>query len=195
MPIYNLRDIPAIAKKEKLDVAVVSCGGSGSNTLVEYLQKKGLTTRPRCWQKLICHCPEPVDLDIPIIYMYNTDFRDAFCSQRRRRSVCWKDNQIKLSNGNPGNLSDENLLKLMLKQFNSWTKVANKENVLFLTFQEFFTDVGRDKINKFLKKDYNDYPRWGDREKHMYDFDEDKELFNKFKEELEFVKNFHKSTN
>ena len=40
MPIYNLRDIPAIAKKEKLDVAVVSCGGSGSNTLVEYLQKK-----------------------------------------------------------------------------------------------------------------------------------------------------------
>ena len=40
MPIYKLDDLPNVAKREKLDVAVVSCGGSGSNTLVEYLQKK-----------------------------------------------------------------------------------------------------------------------------------------------------------
>jgi|TARA_Y200000002_G_scaffold372329_1_gene369997 hypothetical protein len=190
MPIYKLEDLPNVAKREKLEVAVVSFGGSGSNTLVEFLQKKGLKTRPRCWQKLLCHCPEPVDLDIPIIYMYNKDARDAFCSQRRRRTVCWKDNQIKLSNGNPGKLSDENLLSLMIKQFKSWTAVAKKDNVMFLTFQEFFTDSGRAKINKFLNKDYTDYPKWGDREKHVYNFDDDKELFDKFTDDLEFIKNF-----
>jgi hypothetical protein len=157
---------------------------------VEFLQAKGLNTRARCWQKLICHCPEPIDLDIPIIYMYNQDARDAFCSQRRRMSVCWKDNQRKLSNGNVPRFSDENLISLMMQQFKKWTTVAHKKNVMFLTFQEFFTDAGRDKINKFLKKDYTGYPNWGDREKHVYNFDDDKVLFDKFKDDFELVKNF-----
>ena len=78
----------------------------------------------------------------------------------------------------------------MIKQFKNWTTVAKKENVMFLTFQEFFTDAGRAKINKFLNKDYTDYPKWGDREKHVYNFDDDKELFDKFTNDLEFIRNF-----
>ena len=78
----------------------------------------------------------------------------------------------------------------MIKQFKSWTKVAKKDNVMFLTFQEFFTDAGRDKINKFLNKEYTGYPKWGDREKHVYDFDKDKELFSKFQDDLDYIKNF-----
>jgi len=190
MPIIKLHDLPNTIKREKLDVAVVSFGGSGSNTLVEFLQAKGLNTRARCWQKLVCHCPEPIDTDIPMIYMYNKDARDAFCSQRRRMSVCWKDNQKKLSNGNCSSFSDENLLRLMIKQFKAWTQPPRKENLLFLTFQEFFTDAGRDKINKFLNKNYTGWPNWGDREKHVYDFDKDKELFDTFKDDLEYIKHF-----
>lgn len=202
MPIYKLDDLEKAVKRENLQVAIVSFGGSGSNGLAEFYQSKGINTRARCWQNLLCHCPEPIKMDIPVIYVYNEDARDAFCSQRRRRrnlagpgskenwKGIWKDNQKKLSNGSVSNFSDETLLSLMIQQFKNWAKVADQENVLFITFQELFTDAGKDKLNSHIKRDFKDYPKWGDREKHVYKFDDDKELFGKFKDDLEFIKNF-----
>lgn len=71
--IQNLEDsneINNIIKSEGLEICVVSYGGCGCNELVDILEKNGYKCRTLIWDNLLCHCPEPINIDIPIIYIY-----------------------------------------------------------------------------------------------------------------------------
>lgn len=56
---------------------------------------------------------------------------------KNRGDGIWDVNQQKLTNNKDVELSDENLLKSMIEQFNSWTSVK-KNNVLILKSCELF---------------------------------------------------------
>ena len=139
-----------------LNLCVVSFGGSASNTLVNALHENGFNTKNKIWEKILCHCPEYVNLGIPIIYLY-TDPRSAFMSMKRRGSGIWDVNQKKLSNNNNVKLSDDNLLQLMIKQFDSWTG-TKRNDVLILHTNELFQPDIVDKLEKFLNKKVKGFP-------------------------------------
>jgi hypothetical protein len=69
MSIYNLENIPKAVKNEGLNIVVVCYGGCSSNTLIDTLEKSGYKCRSPVYADILCHCPEPVNLDIPIIYI------------------------------------------------------------------------------------------------------------------------------
>ena len=118
--ICNLENLQTIVKKEKMNVAVICYGGCCSNTLVDVLEKNGYTCRTEIYDKILCHCPIYVDINIPVIYLYDKPIK-AFMSMKKRGKWWWDMNQQKMSNNKYVNLSDEKLLQLMIKQFHSWT--------------------------------------------------------------------------
>jgi hypothetical protein len=54
-------------------------------------------------------------------------------------------------------LSDKNLLQLMIKQFNSWSN-NKKENILFIKTNELFEHEIVNKLESFLKKKITHFP-------------------------------------
>jgi hypothetical protein len=155
-PICDLKQINDIIKEEKMDICVISHGGCCSNQLVDILTENGYNIRTPIWDNILCHCPEYIDIDIPIIYIYGNPLY-SFLSVKKRGEGFWDINQKKLSNNENITLSDENLLKLMLKQINTWINI-NKPNVLILKSSEIFEESILDKLQTFLKKELHSFP-------------------------------------
>ena len=147
--IQDLKKINSIVHHEKLDICIISPGGSCSNQLVDILIKNNYNCRTEIWSKILCHCPEYIELNIPIIYIYDNPIK-SFLSMRRRGKGFWDVNQQKLSNNKNIKLSDENLLKLIINQINIWTN-TNCKNVLVLHSKELFENTIVDKLKIFLK--------------------------------------------
>ena len=147
--VQDLSNIKKIVNEEGLDVLVVSYGGSCSNTLVNTLQKNGYKCRSKMFDRILCHCPHYIELDIPIIYIYDNPI-SALLSMKRRGLGIWGTNQRKLSNNRDIKLEDENLLKLMIKQYNNW---KGHNDVLFVKTNELFEKNILIKLKKFLKND------------------------------------------
>ena len=150
--IMNLEEINNKIKEEKVDIAVVCFGGCSSNTLVSILEKNGYKVKSNIHGKILCHCPSPIKLDIPVIYLYR-DPREALLSMKRRGKGIWDLNQKKLSNNNKTKLSDGNLLKLMLDQFYKWT-VFKENKMIILKYEELFETSVVEKLQVFLNN-YN----------------------------------------
>lgn len=154
--ICDLTNINDIIKAEGLNLLVVSYGGSCSNSLVKKMEENGYTCKTQTWHDILCHCPKYVEVDIPIIYIYDNPIK-SFMSMKKRGTGYWDTNQRKLSNNKNVKLSNENLLKLMIKQFNSWTN-KKRENVLIVKSGELFKPAIVDKIQTFLNKEIQGFP-------------------------------------
>jgi hypothetical protein len=155
-PICDLKHVNDVIKEEKMDLCVISHGGCCSNQLVDILTDNGYNIRTPIWEKILCHCPEYIDIDIPIIYIYGNPLY-SFLSVKNRENNYWEANQQKLSNNEITKLSDENLLKLMIKQTNTWINIK-KANILILKSSEIFEDHIVDKLQSFLKRDLHSFP-------------------------------------
>ena len=154
--ICNLNNIKDIIKNEGLDLLVVSYGGSCSNRLVEVLKKNNYNCKTEVWKKILCHCPHYIDIDIPIIYIYDNPIK-SFISMKNRGRGYWDINQKKMSNNNNVILSHKNLLELMINQFNSWTNIK-RDNVLVIKSCELFENNIVNKLENFLKKKLENFP-------------------------------------
>lgn len=150
-----VQDLTEIEKlKEGLDVLVVSYGGSASNSLVNALMKNGYRCRSKMFDRILCHCPSYINLGIPMIYLYDNPIK-ALLSMKRRGKGIWKINQKKLSNNQNSKISDENLMELMIKQFNSWKGYSD---VLYIKTSELFDVKIKEKLEKYLGKNLNHFP-------------------------------------
>lgn len=154
--LNNINEINNIIKKTGLDVLVVSYGGSLSNTLVRLLEKNGYKCKNALWSKILCHCPSYININIPVIYIYDNPIK-AFLSQKKRGKGYWNVNQKKLNNNRNIKLSDENLLKSMINQFNSWTNIK-RDNVLVIKSVELFQHKTLNKFKKILGKNLSNFP-------------------------------------
>ena len=149
--IMDLSKINGRILEEKLDIAVISFGGCSSNTLCDILEKNGYKVRSNIYEKILCHCPSPIKINIPVIYVYR-DPREALLSMKRRGKGFWDVNQQKLSNSTNINYSDGNLLKLMIQQFNKWTNFKDNRMII-LKYEELFNESINDKLKLFLDND------------------------------------------
>jgi hypothetical protein len=152
--IANLSNINKVIKEEKLEICVISYGGSCSNELVNTLIQNNYICKTNIWNKILCHCPLYIPLDIPIIYIYSNPIK-AFLSMKRRSKDIY--NIKKLSNDKNKKISDEQFLQLMFRQFNSFIK-ANNENILIISSKELFENTIIDKLQKFLKREIKNFP-------------------------------------
>ena len=176
----------ACIDSNELDIMVVSYGGSGSNTLTNYLCSLKFKCKSPTWHKIFCHFPEPLEcFKIKCIYIYD-DPRIAFMSMKRRNKGYWDLNQRKLANNSEVKLSDENLLELMIKQFMSWTKNP-KKNIFIISKKDFFSE-NRKFLFDFLNISPEHYPSWN--KPHTYDFDKYKDLFKKYEKEIAYINNY-----
>lgn len=190
--ICKLENLPTIVKKENVNVAVISYGGCCSNTLVEVLEKNGYTCRTEIYDKILCHCPKYVDLNIPVIYLYENPIK-ALLSMKRRGKWWWDVNQQKMSNNQHVSLSNEKLLQLMIKQFHSWTN-QKRHNVLIVKSEELFKIPIANKLSFFLKKIIRGVPIQYIEPKTNLDIDsldsDIIELFEKYKDEIDTINDF-----
>ena len=150
--ICNLNYINNIIKSEGLNLLVISYGGCVSNTLADTLENNNYKIRTKTYHNILCHCPYYIQTHIPIIYIYDNPIK-SFISMKKRGKGIWDVNQQKMSNNMNTNLSDENLIKLMINQFNSWTNIR-RDNVLIIKSCELFENSIVDKLENFLKKNY-----------------------------------------
>lgn len=189
--ICNFKNIKDIVKKEGLNLLVVSYGGSISNTLVYEMEKNNYKCRTTTWTNILCHCPRYIDVDIPIIYIYDNPIK-AFMSMKNRGNGYWDVNQQKLSNNTNVPLSDENLMKLMINQFKRWTDVK-RSNVLIVKSSELFQHTIVSKLENFLKKKINYFPIQYNNPKTNINniFNEElNKLFEKYKLKIDKINNF-----
>lgn len=189
--ICDLSNVNDIIHKEGLNLLVVCYGGCGSNMLVTVLEQNNYICQTNIWKTILCHSPEYIQVDIPIIYIYDNPIKSLISMKNRRRG-CWDVNQRKLSNNMNIDLSDENLLKLMIKQFNTWTNIK-RDNVLIVKTCELFEECIVDKLECFLKKKINYFPIIYKRPKTDVNNITDKsllELFEKYKLEIDYINNF-----
>ena len=188
--VKDLENISKIIKKEGLQILVVSYGGSSSNTLVTTLEKEGYTCQTDIWNKLICHAPKYISCSIPIIYIYDNPIK-SFLSMKRRGKGFYDVNQRKLSNNNDCIMSDENLLKLMIKQFHEWTNIK-RDNVLIINTNELFKDEIVNKLNIFLNTKVQHFPiKYIKSKNSLYNIDTKvKKLFEKYKYQINKINNF-----
>jgi hypothetical protein len=154
--ICDLNTINSIIKEQGLDLCIISYGGSCTNALVKVLIENGYNCGPEIWSRIICHCPEYIEVDVPIIYIYDNIIK-SYLSIKRRGIYYSSFVQQRLSNNENIALSDENLLKLMMKQYEIWSKV-NKPNVMIIKSSELFESAILDKLQGFLKKDLKGFP-------------------------------------
>ena len=124
------------------------------------------------------------------IYIYR-DPRKAFLSQYRRKPHIWALNQKKMSNNYNVKLSNENLLKLILFNFMTWTSVK-KDNILLLKYEELFNEIGQNKIKNFLNNnELVNFPVYVKKNKTETLKNEDiQKLFEKYKKQIDYVNNF-----
>jgi hypothetical protein len=181
-------------KKNNIDVLVVCYGGCCSNTLVNALEKCNFKCNFELWDKILCHCPTYININKPIIYIYDNPIK-SFLSQKRRGLGIWDLNQRKLCNNVNVELSDENLLDLMIKQFNSWTNVK-RNNVLIIKSEELFKNEIQAKLQRFIGPQHKllHFPiKYIESAITSEDIEKFKstELYQKYKVEIEQINNFN----
>ena len=154
--ICDLDNIKNTIENERLNLLVVSYGGSMTNTLINHLEKNNYNIRSKTYNEILCHCPHYIEIDIPIIYIYDNPIK-SFLSMKNRGKGVWDVNQKKMSNNMKINLSDENLIQLMINQFNSWTNIK-RDNVLVVKSCELFENNIVNKLESFLKKQIYHFP-------------------------------------
>jgi hypothetical protein len=187
----DLNNVQTIIKEEGLNLLVVSYGGCVSNTLVNALEKNNYNCNTKVWRDILCHCPKYIEIDIPIIYIYDNPIK-SFISMKNRNHGYWDINQQKLSNNNNADLTDENLIKLMINQFNSWTNVK-RDNVLIIKSCELFEDSIINKLEGFLKKKLYNFPIVYNKPKTDITNNINIELlplFEKYKSDIDKINNF-----
>ena len=88
-------------------------------------------------------------------------------------------------------LSDENLIKLIINQFNSWTCIRRK-NVLILKSCELFENSITNKLESFLKRKIHHLPIPYIKSKTNIEKEYSKysDLFKKYEVELDKINNF-----
>jgi hypothetical protein len=188
--MYIFNNVNNIIKSEGLEILVISYGGCCSNTLVEYLKKNNYKCDTSLYSK-ICHCPQYIECDIPIIYIYDNPIK-SFLSMKNRGKGFWDTNQQKLSNDVNVVLSDEKLIKCMINQFNNWTNIK-RDNVCIIKSCELFENNIVDKLEKFLKKKIYHFPiLYKNPKTNIENIESIKliELFEKYKLEMDIINNF-----
>lgn len=178
--------------KEGLDLLVVSYGGSCSNILVDTLEKNNYKCKTNIWCHQLCHCPKFININIPIIYIYDNPIK-AFMSMRNRGHGFWDINQKKLCNNNSCPLSDEHLLTCMINQFNSF---INK-NVLIIKSSEIFQENIVNTLETFLNKKIYHFPILYKQPKTNINEIHDEsliQLFNKYKLEIDYINKIEPSS-
>ena len=117
----------------------------------------------------------------------------SFISMAKRGGGYWDVNQQKMSNSKNTHLSNENLINLMINQFNSWTNIR-RDNVLIVKTCELFENSIVDKLEKFLKKKLYNFPISYNTPKtnieNINEYNEYNELFKKYKFEIDKINNF-----
>jgi len=142
-------------------------------------------------RRILCHCPKYIEIDIPIIYIYDNPIK-SFISMKKRNSGIWDVNQQKMSNNKNIALSDDNLIKLMINQFNSWTNIK-RDNVLVIKSSELFENNIVEKLENFLKTKIYHFPISYNIPKtniETIEDIEDIELFKRYKLEIDKINNF-----
>lgn len=161
IPISTYKNTIYSILSEKLDLCVISFGGCSSNTLVNSLEEQGLKCKTPIWDSIVCHCPFILpDIKIPIIYLYR-DPKLAFLSMKRRMNGFWDVNQRKLSNNNNIELSDEQLIILMLSQFLKWTnyiQLYKPSNVCLIKYEELFEPDIKTTLQCLVGKELSGFP-------------------------------------
>ena len=158
-PIIPENEIPQRIKDEGLDVWICCYGGCASNLLSIYLEEHHkLTTRTKAWHQILCHCPKPIQCDIPKIYVYN-DPVYSFCSLHRRGPGFWGVNQYKLANDEHITTSNDYLMQLMFSQFKNWTQNKDDDKLLIIHTDELFTPEGQKRIENFLNIKLINFPK------------------------------------
>lgn len=197
---FKDENVSKIIKNEAMDICVICYGGCSSNTLTHTLEKNNYKCKTPIWYKIVCHCPEIINIDIPIIYLYRDPIL-AFMSMKRRGKPIWDSNQKKMNNNEYTPLSDENLLKDMIKQFKTWTdyKLNNKaDNLYIIQYDELFKDEIKDKFEKILDNtNLTGFPISYIKPKNETISEinlnnNDKLLFQKYHSEIEYINNFSK---
>jgi hypothetical protein len=191
--ICNLEasNINNLIKNEKLEVCVVSYGGCCSGSLVKTLEQNGYKCMTDIQTKILSHCPIYIDLCIPIIYIYDNPIK-SFLSMKKRGDGIWNVNQKKLSNDYNTNLSDENLLSLIINQFNNWTNIK-RDNVLILKSSELFEDNVVNKLEIFLNTKLKNFPlKYIEPKTNPNNISDETliNLFEKYKNEIDCINNF-----
>lgn len=189
--IYNFNNLAFDLYLQRQELCVISYGGSCSNALVDVLERNGYRIRTDLWRDILCHCPVYFDMNIPVIYIYDNPIK-SFLSMKRRGNDYWGTNQEKLSNNEKIEYSDENLLKLMIRQFKLWTK-RNSKNLLVLKSDELFNPNVSHRIKKFLKNIFiSDLPLKYKKSKTDLSemLEEERELFSKYKEDIDIINNY-----
>jgi hypothetical protein len=113
-------------------------------------------------------------------------------SMKNRANKPWITNQKKLSNNTNVDISDENLLKLMINQFNEFTNIKS-DNVLVINSKELFEDTIVNKLENFLGKKLYGFPIEYIKPKTDINNIEDiqlLELFKKYKSDIDIINNF-----
>jgi hypothetical protein len=189
---FDLSNINEIVRNEKMDICVICYGGCASNTLVNMLEQNGYKCKTRTWDIILCHCPEYIELDIPIIYLYNDPIHSLLSMKRRNKNII---NQKKLSNKLRLSVSsDEKLLSLMIKQFYTWTKIYNDNNkLLIIKTSDLFKDNIKDKLSIFLNNsNLSGFPiRY---KKPLTDINinvDNHNLFIKYKDDINYINNYN----
>jgi hypothetical protein len=189
--IFDFENVNENIKEEELDLCVVSYGGSCSNTLVYFLEKNNYKCRTETWEKILCHCPQYIDIDIPIIYIYDNPIK-SFISMKNRGEGIYAVNQKKMSNYINVDISDKNLLELMINQFKSWTNIK-RDNVLVIKSCEIFENNIVNKLENFLKKKIYHFPiLYVNPRTNIENIEniENTELFEEYKLEIDEINNF-----
>ena len=189
--ICDLTKINDIIKNECLDVLVISYGGCCSGVLVDHLEKNNFKCKSPIWSEILCHCPQYIECDIPIIYIYDNPIK-SFLSMKNRGNGFWDINQKKMSNNINIVLSDNNLLELMFNQFNNWTNIK-RHNICIIKSCELFEDNIVNKLEHFFKKKIYHFPIVYINPKTTIENiknSENIELFKKYKLEIDRINNF-----
>jgi hypothetical protein len=187
--ICNLDDINNIIKIEGIDLMVISYGGCATNTLIDALEKNNYKIRTQTYNDILCHCPHYIETNIPIIYIYDNLLKSFMSTVKRNKGV-WDHNQQKMSNNKNVDLSNENLIKLMINQFNSWTNIK-RDNLLIVKTCQLFENSIVDKLEKFLKKKLYYFPiPYKTPKIDVKNINENNELFKKYKFEIDKINNF-----
>jgi len=189
--ICDLNNINDIIEKEGMNLLIVSYGGSASNTLLATLEKNNYKIYTPTYADILCHCPHYIDINIPIIYIYDNPIK-SFLSMKKRGAGIWDVNQQKMSNNKNIALSNQNLLKLMINQFNNWTNIK-RDNVLIVKTCELFENKIVEKLENFLKKKIYHFPIPYKTPKNSIENVEkfgSTKLFKKYKLEIDKINNF-----
>ena len=188
--VVDVNKLDYFIKRDKLDVGIISYGGCGSNCLTDFLKNNGYKVKSPIQNKILCHCPVIPNSNLKFIYIYR-DPKKAFLSQYRRKPKIWGINQKKMSNNNNVKLSNENLLRLILFHFKTWTSVK-KNNILILKYNDLFKESGQNKIKKFLNNNkLKNFPKYVVKNKTEELINpEIEELFKKYKEQIDYINNY-----